>query len=145
MAPSMTSRHAPAESLDEDFDPSLPTGPTTTAITAQMLCKVFLKQQHQQWKALGSGRLKLYHTQPTNMKQLVVESDAKNKALLISTIVLADGVERLGRTGIAVELSDQGQRTGIVYMVQLRNEQSTQGLFDALLAGSDRGVVSNRA
>lgn len=137
----------PGGSVDDHSPPGSPTssGPVTSTISAQMRCKVFLKQQHQQWKSLGPARLKLYHTQPTNIKQLVVEAETKEKTLLISTIILSDGVERVGKTGVAIELSDQGQRTGIVYMLQLRNEQSTQGLFDSLLSGSDRTVAAKRA
>ena len=103
-----------------------------------MKCKVFLKQQHAQWKSLGSAKLKLYRESPTNVKQLVVEADNKDKTILISTIVLTDGVERVGKTGVAIELSDKAVRTGVVYMLQLRNEKSAQGLFDSLLVGSDR-------
>jgi len=117
------------------------TGPVTSAISAQMKCKVFLKQHHAQWKSLGSAKLRLYRESPTNVKQLVVEADNSKKTVLISTIVLEDGVERVGKTGVAIELSDRGQRTGIVYMIQLRNEESARGLFDSLLAGSDRSTV----
>ena len=109
-----------------------------SAISAQMKCKVFLQQQHAQWKSLGSGRLKLYHQEVTNVKQLVVEADDKNKSILVSTIVLTDGMERVGKTGVAIELSDQGTRSGVIYMIQLRNEKSARGLYDSLLAGSDR-------
>lgn len=119
---------------------TIPTGPVTTTVSAQMKCKVFLKQQHAQWKSLGSAKLKLYRQDPTNIKQLVVEADDKNHSVLISTIVLTDGVERVGKTGVAIELSDQGARTGIVYMIQLRNENSAGGLYDSLLAGSDRAA-----
>ena len=134
---------------DEDLDFSPPgspvhAGPVTSTISAQMRCKVFLKQQHQQWKNLGSAKLRLYQQSPTNVKQLVVEADTKEKTMLISTIVLSDGVERVGKTGVAIELSDQGARTGIVYMIQLRNETSASGLFDSLLAGSDRNVAVAR-
>ncbi|KAI0639797.1 hypothetical protein C8Q77DRAFT_1214236 [Trametes polyzona] len=117
-----------------------PTGPVTSVISAQMKCKVFLKREHAQWKSLGSARLRLYREDPTNIKQLVVEADNKDKTVLISTIVLTDGVERVGKTGVAIELSDKGLRTGIVYMIQLRNEKSASGLFDELLAGSDRAT-----
>ena len=132
-------------SIDEPSPPTSPTtdtppqtGPVTSAISAQMKCKVFLKQGHAQWKSLGSAKLKLYHEQPTNVKQLVVEAEDKNKSVLISTIVLTDGVERVGKTGVAVELSDKGSRTGIIYMIQLRNELAAVGLYESLLAGSDR-------
>jgi hypothetical protein len=30
-------------------------------------------------------------------------------------------------------------RSGVIYMIQLRNEQSAGGLFDSLLAGTSRG------
>ncbi|CAL1695493.1 unnamed protein product [Somion occarium] len=120
-------------------------GPVTSTVSAQMKCKVFLKQHHAAWKSLGSAKLKLYRESPTNIKQLVVEADNSKKTVMISTIVLPDGVERVGRTGVAVELSDKGLRTGIVYMLQLRNEQAAQGLFDSLLAGSDRSEAAGRA
>jgi len=61
--------------------------------------------------------------------------------VLISTIVLTDGVERVAKTGVAVELSDKGARTGIIYMIQLRNEQAAVGLYESLLAGSDRTIT----
>ncbi|KAI9513022.1 hypothetical protein F5148DRAFT_1273287 [Russula earlei] len=120
-------------SIDE---PSPPTSPTATNPGPGRT--MFLKQAHAQWKSLGSAKLKLYCQQPTNVKQLVVEAEDRNKSVLISTIVLTDGVERVAKTGVAVELSDNGSRTGIIYMIQLRNEQAAVGLYDSLLAGSDR-------
>ena len=123
----------------EEEETATLTGPAV--ISAQMKCKVFLKQSHQQWKALGSGKLKLYSQAHGNTKQLVVESDSNSKTMLISTIVLTDGVERVAKTGVAVEISDKGKRTGIVYMIQLRNENSAAGLFESLLAGSDRTTM----
>jgi hypothetical protein len=128
---------SPPNSPGEETSP-LPSIPVTSSVSANMKCKVFLKQHHAQWKSLGAARLRLYRQDPTNVKQLVVEAEDKNKTPLISTIVLTDGVERVGKTGVAIELSDRGARTGIVYMIQLRNESSAGGLFDSLLAGSDR-------
>ncbi len=114
--------------------PKRPQGRTTSTVSAQMRTKLFLKQSHGQWKSLGSARLRLFQLS-TGDKQLVVENEKKT---LISTIVLQDAVERIGKTGVALELSDQGSRTGIVYMMQLRSESSASGLFGELLAGSDR-------
>ena len=124
---------SPPGSPTADFKPDL--GPVTSSVSAQMKCKVFLQQHHAQWKSLGSAKLILYCQNPTNIKQLVVQS---NKSVLISTIVMIDGVERVGKTGIAIELSDKGARTGIIYMLQLQNGTSAVGLFNSLLAGSDR-------
>ncbi|KAF8140172.1 hypothetical protein EV363DRAFT_1393087 [Boletus edulis] len=109
-----------------------PLGAVRSVITAQMKCKVFHQQQHAQWKSLGSAHLTLYRQEPTN-------TGSKEKSVLISTIVLTDGVERVGKTGVAIELSGAGgARTGVIYMIQLRNEDSASGLFKTLLAGSDR-------
>ncbi|KAG5342380.1 hypothetical protein C0989_002215 [Termitomyces sp. Mn162] len=127
------SRSVSMVEFDEPSPPNSPVqetsqhvGPVTSTISAQMKCKVFLQQQHAQWKSLGSAKLKLYRQDPTNIKQLVVEADNKEKSIMISTIVLTDGVERVGKTGVAIELSDKGQRTGIIYMIQLRNEKSAE-------------------
>lgn len=106
-----------------------------------MRCRLYLKQNHAQWKALGNARLKLYHILPDDVKQLVVEND-KKPTPLISNIILPDGVERVGKVGVAVELSDNGNRTGIVYMLHLRSEESAFALFGQLLEGSDRTVMA---
>ena len=74
-----------------------------------MHCKVFLKQQQlQQCKNLGAAKLRLYHQSPTS------SSSSEEEMMLISTIGLSDGVERVGKTGVVIELSGQGARTGIV-------------------------------
>jgi hypothetical protein len=136
MPPTFTDVSPPGSPIEETPQP---TGPVTNKISVEMKCKVFLKQHHAQWKNLGSAKLKLYRQDPTNIKQLVVQADSsKSDNLLISTIVLTDGVERVGKTGVAVELSDQGARTGIVYMLQCKNEALAGELFNGLLAGSDR-------
>ena len=136
--PNSTHPSPPASPVEDDADFSALTGPAV--ISAQMKCKVFLQQSHQQWKSLGGAKLKLYVQKDRNVKQLVVESDSgkAGQNMLISTIVLTDGVERVAKTGVAVEISDRGQRTGIIYMLQLRNESSAAGLFGSLLKGSDR-------
>ncbi|WFD00860.1 hypothetical protein MYAM1_003615 [Malassezia yamatoensis] len=107
-------------------------------LCAQMRCKVFLKQSYAQWKSLGSARLRLYHLQPGSVNQLVVQNEKK---LIISTIVLPDAVERVGKTGLAVEISDNGRLTGVVYMLHMRSEDSASGLFSQLLAGSSRTTI----
>lgn len=117
--------------LEDDSPPPSPLdkAPEQTTIVAQMRSKIFLRQNLGQWKSLGTGKLKLFLSTPSHTKQLVVDSDKGNPPkTIISTIVLTDGVERVGKTGVAVELSNGGSRTGIVYMLQVRS-----GLRVALL------------
>lgn len=115
-----------------------PTGPVTSTVSAQMRCRLYIKQSHAQWKSLGNARLKLYHLLPADERQLVVENDRKT---LVSTIILPDGVERVGKVGVAVEISDAGKHTGIIYMLQMRSEESAQGLFGELIDGSGRTIA----
>lgn len=93
--------------------------PDHTSVVAQMRCKAFLQQNHASWKSLGTAKVKLFSSMPSGTKQLVVESDKSDKKVFVSTIVLTDGVERVGKTGVAIELSDRGDRTGIIYMLQV--------------------------
>lgn len=109
-------------------------------LCAQMRCKVFLKHSYAQWRALGPARLRLYHLRPSNTNQLVVENDKKT---IISSIILPIAVQRVGRTGLAVELSDYGRLTGVVYMLHMRSEESANGLHQQLLTGSTRSPVSS--
>jgi hypothetical protein len=98
-------------------------------VVAQMRCKAFLQQNHAQWKSLGTARLKLFTNAKGNeegRKQLVVEAE-KDKKVWVSTIVLTDGVEKVGKTGVAIELSDNGSRTGIVYMLQVSHVVISRG------------------
>ena len=150
---------------DESPPPSpLDKAPEVTTIVAQMRCKAFLQQNHAQWKSLGTAKLKLFVSTPSGTKQLVVDSDKSDKKTFVSTIVLTDGVERVGKTGVAIELSNRGARTGIIYMLQVRSlrsssvedeltfsfgtqmktEQSAVGLFGQLLMGSDRASGPRR-
>ncbi|BGP16734.1 hypothetical protein JCM10213v2_004736 [Rhodosporidiobolus nylandii] len=125
---------------EDDSPPASPVEPRAqdkTRIVAEMRCKIFLQQHHAVWKSLGTAKLKLFLSQPSNTKQLVVDSDKKG-ATIVSTIVLVDGVERVGKTGVAVEISNNGDRTGIIYMLQMKTEQAATGLFEQLLIGSDR-------
>ncbi|WFD36526.1 hypothetical protein MCUN1_003409 [Malassezia cuniculi] len=130
------------EWLNEEHQPAPPAAVDkrrpSFVLCAQMRCKVFLKQSYAQWKSLGNGRLRMYHLQPSGENQLVVENEKKK--ILLSTIVLTDAVERVGRTGIAVELSEDNHRSGIVYMLHMRSEESALGLFEQLLDGSHRSV-----
>lgn len=131
-----TSGHRSDDS--DSLPPSSPQEPQNvqSILAAEMKTKVFLKQSHSQWKPLGTAKLRVFVQKPGNSKQLVVGTD-KGKTL-ISTMVLTDGIERVGRTGVAVDLSNRGVRTGIVYMLQMKSETSASGLFEQLLEGSDR-------
>ena len=90
---------------------------------------------------LGCCEAEVDHPNATNAKQLVVEADTKEKMIAYFNYCLLRWCGTGGRTGVAIGPSDQGARTGIVYMIQLRKETGASGLFDGLLAGSGRTVA----
>lgn len=144
--PSDFLKQAGSRPTEQYSPPSSPTlknrGPKTSTVAAQMRCRLYLKQSHGQWKSLGNARIKVFHLMPDDVKQLVVEND-KKATPVISSIILPDGVERVGKVGVAIELSDNGNRTGIIYMIHLRSEESAFALFGQLLEGSDRTVLAS--
>jgi hypothetical protein len=144
--PSDFLKQAGSRPTEQYSPPSSPTlrnrGPKSSTVAAQMRCRLYLKQSHAQWKSLGNARIKVFHLMPDDVKQLVVEND-KKQTPIISSIILPDGVERVGKVGVAIELSDNGNRTGIVYMIHLRSEESAHALFGQLLEGSDRTVLAS--
>lgn len=140
-----TNRHSTDWMRDDEVDASAANAvmhheEQSFNLCAQMRCKVFLKQSYAQWRSLGLARLRLYHLMPSQTNQLVVENDKK---VIISSIVLPIAVGRVGKTGVAVELSDMGRLTGIVYMLHMRSDESANGLFEQLLQGSSRSPVSS--
>lgn len=145
MFKSITNRRSTDWMREEDVDATAATAALhheqqSFHLCAQMRCKVFLKQSYAQWRSLGSARLRLYHLLPSRANQLVVVNEKK---VIISSIVLPVAVERVGKTGVAVELSDMGRLTGIVYMLHMRSDESANGLFEQLLQGSGRSPVSS--
>ncbi|WFD26401.1 hypothetical protein MNAN1_001381 [Malassezia nana] len=145
MFKSISSRRSTDWMREEDVDATAVTAALqheqqSFHLCAQMRCKVFLKQSYAQWRSLGSARLRLYHLLPSRANQLVVVNEKK---VIISSIVLPVAVERVGKTGVAVELSDMGRLTGIVYMLHMRSDESANGLFEQLLQGSGRTPASS--
>lgn len=95
-------------------------GEERAVIIASMKCKLFLQQHHAQWKSLGVTKLKVF-LRDGGEKQIVVEGDSgKKSGIMISCLVRSDGVERVGKTGVAVEVGDEGAAgKGRVYMLQV--------------------------
>lgn len=113
-------------------------------IVAQMRSKVFLRQGSG-WKPLGPAQVQLFALIPKHglrrehvARQLVAQGKSKT---LISTLVLPDGgAHRMGRTGLAVECSHDGMRTGVVYLLQLRSESSADGLYAAIMEDAGKAT-----
>ncbi|CAG8525443.1 3113_t:CDS:2 [Dentiscutata heterogama] len=86
-------------------------------------CKLFLQNDHGIWTNLGWGVMKLEIESPSQRKKLVVNSEKQNKKL-VDSIVREDGVERVGRAGVAITLNniDLANNRRIIYMMQMKEE-----------------------
>ncbi|CAG8478043.1 27364_t:CDS:10 [Dentiscutata erythropus] len=86
-------------------------------------CKLFLQNDHGIWTNLGWGNMKLEIESPSQRKKLVINSEKQNKKL-VDAIVREDGVERVGRAGVAITLNniDLANNRRIIYMMQVKEE-----------------------
>ncbi|CAG8465277.1 4206_t:CDS:10 [Ambispora gerdemannii] len=90
-------------------------------------CRVFLQNDHGVWTNLNWGHMKLSIETPAHRKRIVISSD-KQQTKIIDAIVWEDGVERVGKTGVAITLANMG----IVYMLQMKEEKTAIKAFELM-------------
>ncbi|CAG8505774.1 983_t:CDS:2 [Acaulospora colombiana] len=89
--------------------------------------KVFLQKGYGAWTNLGWGTMNL-SVEASQRKRIIINSN-KQKAKLIDAILLDDGVERIGKTNIAITLNRIDTTRRIVYMMQLKDEKTAERTF----------------
>ena len=59
----------------------------------------------------------------SHRKRIIINSD-KNKSKLIDSIVWEDGVEKVGKAGVAITLKRIESNVRIIYMMQMKDEKT---------------------
>ncbi|CAG8482316.1 2797_t:CDS:10 [Paraglomus occultum] len=96
------------------------------AVVTQVMearCRLFLQNDHGVWTSLGWGNMKLLLEISSHRKRIIINSD-KNKSKLIDSIVWEDGVEKVGKAGVAITLKRLDSNVRIVYMMQMKDEKT---------------------
>lgn len=111
--------------------------PQTERLVMQCKTKLFVQNEHAKWGSLGSGLvLRLSQQQPSKKMYIDIEDGKKKK--LVSAMVQSRNVGQIGPKRITLLFITEKQ--AVVYMVQVKEEQTAAKLYQYLKTkNSDNG------
>ncbi|ORZ11859.1 hypothetical protein BCR42DRAFT_97134 [Absidia repens] len=112
-----------------DDTPSVEDVPQTLKPVFQCKCKLFVQNETSKWNPMGSTAMRISHQLPSQKTHIYIEDDKNN---LINSILRSGNVERLANKRITFLLSDTNDKSSMVYMIQLKDEQTGNKVFDYL-------------
>lgn len=103
--------------------------PQTLKPVMQCKAKLFIKNETSNWSTFGSVTMRISQQDPSMRMLIQIEND---KAKLVSAIVKSGNVEKISSKRISFLLIDDVQKTSIVYMVHLREDQTGNKIYEYL-------------
>lgn len=103
--------------------------PQTLKPVMQCKAKLFVQNETNNWSTLGSVTMRISQQSPSMRMMIQIEND---KTKLVSAIVRSGNVEKISSKRISFLLSDEAQKTSIVYMIHLREEQTGNKIYEYL-------------
>ncbi|KAI8335332.1 hypothetical protein BC941DRAFT_430037 [Chlamydoabsidia padenii] len=124
-------RHRPETKAVElrDETPSVEDVPQTLKHVFQCKCKLFVQNETSKWNPIKSTAMRISQQLPSQKIHVYIEDD---KNTLISSIVRSGNVERLTNKRITFLLSNDNEKSSMVYLIQLKDEQTGNKVFDYL-------------
>ncbi|CAO3632541.1 unnamed protein product [Cunninghamella blakesleeana] len=113
----------------KDETPSIEDVPQTLTPVFQCKCKLFVQSETSKWNPMGSVAMKISQQLPSKKFHIEVQDD-KNK--LISSIVKSGNVETLTSKRITFLLTNDKEKTSMVYLIQLKDEQTGNKVVEYL-------------
>ncbi|CAG8594118.1 10666_t:CDS:10 [Acaulospora morrowiae] len=95
-------------------------------------CRIFLKNDHAMWTNFGWGMMMVLLETPLNQKRIKIISDRQKKSKLVDAIIWEAGVEKVGKTGVAITINNIHGSYGaapIIYMIQMKDEATANKAF----------------
>ncbi|KAI8082903.1 uncharacterized protein BX664DRAFT_185671 [Halteromyces radiatus] len=126
--PRMARQDTVAVELRDDT-PSVEDVPQTLKPVFQCKCKLFVQSETSKWNPMGSTAMRISQQLPSQKMHIYIEDD-KNK--LISSIVRSGNVERLTNKRITFLLTNEQDKSSVVYLIQVKDEQTGNKLYDYL-------------
>jgi hypothetical protein len=105
----------------------------TTTLVMEARCRVLLQNDYNDWTNLNWGSMQLLLEKPSQRKRIIINSD-KAKMKLVDSILWDDGLERVGRTGIAITLKNVDANVRIIYMMQMKDEKTAARAYEIMKA-----------
>ncbi|KAI9302553.1 hypothetical protein BJ944DRAFT_269782 [Cunninghamella echinulata] len=112
-----------------DETPSVEEVPQTLKPVFQCKGKLFVQSETSKWNPMGSTSMRISQQLPSQKMHIQVE-DGKNK--LISSIVRSGNVEVLTSKRITFLLTNDQDKTSMVYMIQVKDEQTGNKIAEYL-------------
>jgi hypothetical protein len=112
-----------------DDTPSVEDVPQTLKPVFQCKCKLFVQSETSKWNQMGSTAMRISQQLPSQKMHIYIEDD-KNK--LVSSIVRSGNVERLTSKRITFLLTNDKDKSSVVYLIQVKDEQTGNKLYDYL-------------
>ncbi|KAI8149302.1 hypothetical protein BJV82DRAFT_573656 [Fennellomyces sp. T-0311] len=135
-----TLRGAPPSSLamleddhKDDDPPPEPQQPQTLRLVMQCKTKLFVQNEHSNWSSFGSVTMKISQQLPSKKMHIEMENGKGQKATkLVSATVQSRNVSRINPKRITFLLLNEKERQSMVYMIQIKEEQTGQKIYEYL-------------
>ncbi|KAG0173624.1 hypothetical protein DFQ28_011116 [Apophysomyces sp. BC1034] len=119
----------PSASLPREEERSVEDVPQTLAVVLQCKGKLFANNETSSWTPFGNVSMRISQQMPSKKMHIAIENE---KAKLVAAIVRSSNVEKLGPKRITFLLTNEKERTSMVYMVQMREEQTINKIYEYL-------------
>ncbi|CAO3670627.1 unnamed protein product [Rhizopus stolonifer] len=103
--------------------------PQTANPVMQCKAKLYVQTETSKWSTLGSVSIMIAQQTPSMRMMIQIENE---KTKLVSAVVRSGNVEKISSKRISFLLSDEGQKTSMVYMIQLREDQTGDKIYEYL-------------
>ncbi|KAI9483440.1 MAG: hypothetical protein EXX96DRAFT_479209 [Benjaminiella poitrasii] len=103
----------------------------TLKLVMQCKCKLYVQNGSSKWSNFGSVHMKVSQQYTTKKMHISIESHKGSKTTqLINAMVQSRNVERLSQKRISFMMVDELQKTSVVYMIQVREENTGDKIFE---------------
>lgn len=103
--------------------------PQTLRLVMQCKCKLFVQNEHSNWSSFGSVTMKISQQLPSKKMHIEMEN---GKGKLVSATVQSRNVERISSKRITFLLINERERTSMVYMVRIKEEETGHKIYEYL-------------
>ncbi|GAA5816098.1 hypothetical protein MFLAVUS_009620 [Mucor flavus] len=103
--------------------------PQTLKPVMQCKAKLFIQNETSNWSTFGSVTMRISQQAPSMRMLIQIEND---KSKLVSAVVRSGNVEMITAKRISFLLVDEVQKTSIVYMIHLREDQTGNKIYEYL-------------
>ncbi|CDH49054.1 related to gef1 protein [Lichtheimia corymbifera JMRC:FSU:9682] len=105
------------------------TVPQSLRLVMQCKTKLFVQNEHSKWSSFGSVQMKISQQLPSKRMHIEIENKSTK---LVSALVLSRNVERISPKRITILLVNEKERQRMVYMVQIKEEETGNKMFEYL-------------